>query len=259
MPELPAVAAPAAAEPALQQPAGIAATEPGPDTSVPASAKAVGLSGAALVVPGSVRLNYTIDGLAKGIHYSAQGVLTWQQEDGHYDAKLVVRVFLLGERSLSSTGSITPDGLVPKRFSDKARSEQATHFLPEQGRISFSANTPDAPWQRGAQDRVSLFFQLASLLAADPARAVAGVQVPLYVAGPRDAEEWVFKVGGLQTLDLPRGPTPAVYLLRQPRREYDQKVEIWLAPDLGFLPVRFKQTQSNGDFVDQQLAATTPP
>ncbi len=212
-----------------------------------------------LVVPATLRLNYEIGGLARGIHYSARAALTWLQEAGRYDAKLTVSVFLLGERSLSSTGEVTADGLVPRRFADKSRSEVAAHFLPEQGRISFSANTPDVPWQRGAQDRLSVFFQLASLMAGDPARAVPGTQLPLYVVGPRDAEEWVFKVGAPETITLPMGPTPTIYLLRLPRREYEQKTELWLAPQLGYLPVRIKQTHHNGDYVDQQLATSSTP
>lgn len=246
------------------QPAALPAqaeTEPAAEQSAheksPPSAQA-GHNGHALVVPGSVRLNYDIAGQARGIHYMAQGTLTWAQAQGHYDARLQVSVFLLGSRSLSSTGTVTADGLVPQRFSDKARSELAAHFLPDQHRITFSANTPDATWQRGAQDRLSMFLQLAGLMAGDPTKATAGTQVPLYVVGPRDAEEWVFNVGPTQTLTLPTGATPAVYLLRQPRREYDQKVEIWLAPQLGYLPVRIKQTQPNGDFVDQQLASSSP-
>ena len=48
-------------------------------------------------------------------------------------------------------------------------------------------------------------------------------------------------------------------LARQPRRDYDQKVELWYAPALGYLPVRSRITQANGDFVDQQLSELTRP
>ena len=48
-------------------------------------------------------------------------------------------------------------------------------------------------------------------------------------------------------------------LTRKPRREYDQKVEVWFAPSLGFLPVRNRITQANGDFVDQQLKSVARP
>jgi len=46
-----------------------------------------------------------------------------------------------------------------------------------------------------------------------------------------------------------------VKLTRKPRREFDQKVEVWYAPSMGWLPVRNRVTDANGDFVDQQLKA----
>ena len=39
---------------------------------------------------------------------------------------------------------------------------------------------------------------------------------------------------------------------------YDNRVEVWLAPALGHLPVRILWTQANGDVVDQRLASHTP-
>jgi len=48
-------------------------------------------------------------------------------------------------------------------------------------------------------------------------------------------------------------PMAALKLTRKPRKEFDQKVEIWFAPSLGYLPVRSRITQQNGDFIDQQL------
>ena len=51
----------------------------------------------------------------------------------------------------------------------------------------------------------------------------------------------------------------ALKLTRKPRREYDQKVEIWYAPALGYLPVRNRITQQNGDFIDQQLVEVVKP
>lgn len=40
---------------------------------------------------------------------------------------------------------------------------------------------------------------------------------------------------------------------------YDQKAELWLAPDMGYLPVRIKITQANGDFADLRLRSSGPP
>ena len=198
-------------------------------------------------------------GLSRGLTYHANGVMVWRQDGSRYDASLVVSAFLIGSRSLESTGDITPDGLAPKRFADKSRSELAAHFQADKGKITFSANTPDAPWQRGAQDRLSVFFQLASLLAGEPAGFPLGTKIPLYTVGQRDVDTWTFSVAGPDELQLPYGPVSAIKLIRDARKEFDQSVEVWFAPALGHLPVRIKLTQNNGDYIDQQLSSSGPP
>ena len=61
------------------------------------------------------------------------------------------------------------------------------------------------------------------------------------------------------TLALPLGEQATVALRREPRRRYDQAIELWFAPALGYLPVRIRITQPNGDVLDQRLAAVEPP
>jgi hypothetical protein len=216
-------------------------------------------SSAALSIPGSVRLKYAMTGRSRNMDYSAFAELEWIQDGQSYNARMLVSALFLGSRSMSSHGSITADGLVPTRFLDKSRSERAAHFDPEKGRITFSANTPDQPWRAGVQDRVSVFVQLGSLLAGDPGKYPVGTTVNLYTAGPRDADSWSFEVEKEETLSLPAGEMATFKLTRKPQREYDQRVEIWYAPSLDWLPVRNRITQQNGDFVDQQLRATEKP
>ncbi len=207
----------------------------------------------ALIIPGSMRLRYAMTGRSKNMDYHANAQLDWRQDGEAYEARMEVSAFGLGSRSMASGGRITGDGLAPTRFLDKSRSERAAHFQPDKGKISFSANTPDAPWQAGAQDRVSVFVQLASLMAGEPAKYPPGSSVSLYTAGPTSADTWTFVVEAEETLQLPAGETRAVKLTRKPQRDYDQTVEVWLAPSLAWLPVRTRITQQNGDFVDQQL------
>ena len=47
-------------------------------------------------------------------------------------------------------------------------------------------------------------------------------------------------------------------LTRNARAPFDDTVELWLAPSLGYLPVRIKLTQPNGDFADMQLREPLP-
>ena len=104
-----------------------------------------------------------------------------------------------------------------------------------------------------------MFIQLGALLAADPGRFVPGTQLTLTTVSARAADRWTFTVEGPETLELPSGPTPALKLQRLPRKDYDQKAELWVAPGLGYLPVRIKLTQANGDFADLLLRASGPP
>lgn len=241
---------PAAPVPA---PAEVAASPPPAQDPVPPSAAFP------VQLPGSARLTYALSGQARGFNYSAEAQLLWQHDGRNYQAALTVGgFFLLSPRSSSSVGEIGPLGVEPRRFSDRMRSEQATHFQPEQGRIVFSSNAPQAPWQAGVQDRLSLFFQLAGLLGGDPARFVTGAQVQVPTAGTREADLWTFTVMGRPTLDLPVGEQATIALRREPRRPYDQTIEIWFAPALGHLPVRIRIVQGNGDVLDQKLSAVQP-
>jgi hypothetical protein len=268
--------APAEPEPALAALAAEAsAPEPPPEAAVPepetaaeapaASAENVPATGpsqtpvTAMALPASARLDYKMTGSAKGLTYYASAELAWNNAGSAYDARMTVSALFLGSRSLTSQGQLGPEGLAPSRFSDKSKSELAAHFEPDKGQISFSANTPTVPWVKGAQDRVSVFLQLGGMLAGQPERFAPGASISLYTVGPRDADTWTFLVEAEEQLELPMGTLRTLKLTRQPRREYDQKVEIWFAPALGYLPVRSKVTQHSGDFIDQQLRAVNPP
>lgn len=243
------------AQPQAQAPAVQAEPPPLVTAAQPEQAQ----SPSALSIPNSVRLSYKMTGLSRGLNYHANGELNWLREANRYESSMVVSAFLLGSRSMTSVGEVTADGLAPKRFGDKARNELAVHFDADKGKITFSANRPELPWQRGAQDRLSVFFQLAGLLGGQADGVPTGTRIALYTVGPRDAETWTFIVENMENLNLPVGEIKALRLTREPKREFDQKIETWFAPSMSYWPVRIKITQSNGDFVDQQLSGTSAP
>ncbi|WP_296656424.1 DUF3108 domain-containing protein [Rhodoferax sp.] len=209
---------------------------------------------------GSTRLNYEVR--SNKLPITLKGELLWQNLGDHYEARLGYSAFGLS-RSQTSQGQITTEGLVPERFADKYRNEVAAHFNYPQGKVSFSANTPDAPLLTGAQDRLSVLLQLGALVAGEPGRFTPGTLVTLQTVGPREADVWLFTFEESETLALPGGSVQAIKLVRNPRKPYDQKVEVWLAPQLGYLPARIRITDTNGDSVDQQwlasAALTNPP
>lgn len=247
--------APTPAEPAAQAAPAVAASTP-PHVPAPTVARR-------LVVPGSMQLEFSVQASRKGLNLPAQSTLVWQTDGGSYRASLVIRAALgLGrDRSQTSVGTIDPVlGLQPQRFGDKNKTEVATHF--DRSRtppaIRFSSNTPEAELLPGSQDRLSVLLQLAAMLAGEPRRYVPGSVVLIHTAGSRDAGLWHFKVGTVEPLELPAGSLNALHLVREPLHAYDNRVEVWLAPALGHLPVRILWTQANGDVVDQRLASHTP-
>ena len=204
-------------------------------------------------LPNSVRITYQVQ--SNKFPYSLNGELLWQHDDASYNARLVFNAF--GQaRVQTSRGQITPQGLAPIRFSDKYRSEVAAHFNREQGKVTFSANTPDVPLLAGAQDRLSILVQLAALVGSAPNRYPPATTITIQTIGPRAADTWLFTVGETETLNLPGGEQATLKLVRNPREEFDQKVELWLAPALGYLPARVRITEPNGDYVDQKWLST---
>jgi hypothetical protein len=217
------------------------------------------LSAQRFIYPPSVRLKYDINGEVKNFPYSASSELLWVHDGTSYDARMEIRVILLGTKVQTSTGQLTSQGLEPTRFGDKFRSELAAHFERAKGKVIFSANTPDVALQPGAQDQLSVFMQLASLFGGAPKSFPKGTHIAFQTIGARSAETWDFVVDTTEKLKLPGGEVNAIKLVREPQGDYEARAEIWLAPDMGYLPVRIRLTQGNADFVDQQWRSKEKP
>ncbi len=258
--EAPAPAAPPAAqaEPAPPTPAAQtpAAAVPPPVPAAPPQAAAPPAPPAgptltvssAFQVPSSIVARYAAKGEANRLPYMASAFLAWSHDGNQYEARLKINA--PGAREQVSTGRLTADGLAPTRFGDLSRTEQAAHFVRDKGIISFSNNAPDAALQAGAQDRLSVLLQLGALLAADPARYPAGTRIDVQTAGVRDADTWTFTIEGKEELQISNRARATIKLERLPQHEFDEKVELWVAPDMDYLPVRVRLTQPGGDFVD---------
>jgi hypothetical protein len=211
---------------------------------------------AAFAVAPSAHLHYKVMAQVKGLALTGEGDLLWRNEGHEYEARLEVRAPFVRTRTQTSTGQITTEGLEPVRFSDKNRGEQAAHFQRDKGTVSFSSNRPDAPLLAGAQDRLSVMLQLGAMIGGAPQKFPPGTGISVQTADTQEAQGWEFTVEGMEQLRLPGGSVAALKLIRNPRKEYDQKVELWLAPRMDYVPVRLRLTQPNGDSVDQQWSST---
>ena len=192
--------------------------------------------------------------------YAANAELLWQPQGTQYSARLEISTFGIRLRTWTSKGTLTESGLQPTRFGDRPRgAEQATHFQRDKGLITFSANNPDVALQAGAQDKLSALLQLSALVADAPQRYPAGASIEFQAADAHRAEIWNFKADAAEILELPGGTLLARRFAKEPTVEFDQRVEVWLAPDLHYLPVRLRITEANGAFADLLWRKTGKP
>ena len=230
-----------------------------PAAELPAATADPAASTARVTIPPPARLKYTIYGQVSHLPYRASGELLWRQDGQNYEAQLEVSLFLLGSRTQSSSGRITPAGLQPLHFNDRVHNDRTVDFDYREGRIRFSEGTPPAPLPEGAQDHLSVFLQLGSLIGAAPQRYPAGTEVTLPAMGIYGPETWRFVVAGPETLRLPGGEQATVKLTRAANRADEPNADLWLAPALGWLPARIRLWQDNGDVIDQRWRASEAP
>ena len=168
---------------------------------------------------------------------SGEALLDWQpQPDGRYSLRLTRRI---GERALpawESLGRTGGAGLAPERFALQrgGQDRQAINFDADGRRISFSASPAQHELPEGAQDRLSWWLQLATVVQAAPAPVG---RWRLWVAGLRgELREWVFEAVAAEA-----GDSGTLHLRRQPLGPHDPGIDVWLDPVRGYWPVRLRQ------------------
>ena len=177
---------------------------------------------------------------------SGEAELAWApQGNEHYELHLTGRVAGVTMLEWASQGRLDAAGVAPERLAirRRGRDRQAVNFQREAGKITFSGPTHEVALLPGAQDRLSWIVQLSAVVAAAPERYGEGENIVLFVAGARgDADLWTFVVQGMEPMD----GRPTLKLVREPRRRYDTRAEIWLDPAEHFVPLRLVQTPTGG-------------
>lgn len=205
-------------------------------------------------LPPPALLEYTLEGMDRGLLYRASSTLQWQYNEQRYELSLSVQAFLLGTRQWRSSGQLGPDGLLPERLSDKRKSEVAAHFDRVNQQVIFSSNKPSAALLAGAQDQISLFVQLGGAVNTTPDRFAPGVTLNVQTVTPRSADLWRITLVSEEQLVFQGQPHLTRHWVCDPRGPYDSRLEFWTDPALTGLPVRIRITQANGSYIDMQLS-----
>jgi hypothetical protein len=163
-----------------------------------------------------------------------------------------------GLLDLKSSGALRSFGIAPDRYIERvevANRELRAEFDWASRMVSFTGRGAGQPatFTDGTQDPLSLQFHLPLLAQAYPWRFAPGAQVEFDIAR-RGVERYAFRVEGyelvrvggrdVQTLkiDRPRGPGA------------NRRVEIWMAPEYQWLPMRLRFTDANDEVWDSVLA-----
>jgi len=201
-------------------------------------------------VPPSGELQY--DTFYNGVR-NQPGAIHWTSDGHTYDMVVSVPLPFIGTFSYSSHGHVDAFGLAPDRYIEKRgrRGEDTTTFNRDTKQIGFTRTPATLPLPDGAQDRFSMVMQLASLVRGDPDAYQPGVTRQFYVTDNDSGEIWPIETIGDESVSTAQGTIDARHFMRLPRREGDtRRIDVWLAPSLGWLPVRLVQTEPNGTQVE---------
>jgi hypothetical protein len=214
--------------------------------------------------PSPANLQYEVRAFRDGANWFGKGNFRWETMAGRYaihGEANVTLLFSITVLNVISEGLLGEQGLAPVMYSEKPfrRSLTQTHFQHEQAKISFSASQASYPYRGGEQDRISTIWQLAGIGRGDARQFVPGEQIDIFVAGTRDAEPWKIKIIGEEEVDTDAGKRRAWHVLRTPRRgSYDHALDIWLAPQEDWHPVKIRYSYANGDWLELSLTQRTP-
>lgn len=216
-----AEAAPAPAPAAAAQPAGgdVAAVE------MPSRYR--------VTVPPSATLRYELRSTDGG---PGEALLDWQTDGVNY------RLALDGiTGAVESEGGTDDAGIAPLRARYRlGTGSAAIAFDRERSAIvleSLGRSVQDTP---GSQDGASVLMQLAGIGLADPDQLQD--MVDIYVGRLDGAMVERFQVLGKETVETPLGAMETLHLARAGAA----RLEVWLAPEQGWLPVQLRATAPDG-------------
>jgi len=149
---------------------------------------------------------------------------------------------LFGRAKRTSEGTLGADGPRPREFVDErsGRDTQRVSFDWAANTITrrYKGQTRTEPVPADTQDRLS--FLLALTFASQKDQPIS-----FHVADGRGMSRHTYKPNGRERLATPAGEFDTVKVMRKNEGSGDV-AEIWLAADLGYLPVRIVVVEKDG-------------
>ncbi|WP_323119722.1 DUF3108 domain-containing protein [Burkholderia alba] len=251
-PVLSALASPvttSAAEPASASgtaPASAAAGQGGTQATPAGHASDAASAGVKFSVPPSGDLQY--DTFYNGVQ-NATGTIHWRSDGRTYSLSVTMPVPFVGPFRYQSHGRIDAFGIAPDQYVEQRgkRPSDVAIFNRDTKQIVFTRTPDSLALPDGAQDRFSMLMQLAGLLRGNPDAYRPGVTREFFVVDNNSGEIWPITTIGDETVRTAEGMLETRHFMRLPRRPGDtRRIDLWLAPSLGWLPARMVQTEPGG-------------
>ncbi|WP_179119087.1 DUF3108 domain-containing protein [Massilia sp. KIM] len=202
-----------------------------------------------VTAPPSITLDYRVDSAAPGRAPVAVGRarLEWESDGNAYRLRLTG---VLGERS--SEGGADDAGLAPLRAAIAQGAGTASIVFDRERNLVSDARGAALPLAMGMQDGASVLAQLAGMGLADPDQMQDVLEI--VVSEGQGAHIARFQVAERETVDTGAGPVEALRLVRLAAAGMP-RLELWLAPQLHWMPVRLRLSAPDGTVRTQTLAA----
>ncbi|KVG78793.1 hypothetical protein WJ36_22680 [Burkholderia ubonensis] len=233
-----------------------AAASAGGTASGASAAAAGGASGAATAGPASSGVKFAAppsgdlqyDAFFNGVQNST-GTIHWRTDGQTYELSVTMPVPFIGPFRYRSQGRVDAYGIAPDRYVEQRgkRPEDIAIFNREIRQVVFTRTPDNAPLPDGTQDRFSMLMQLSGLVRGNPDAYRRGVTQQFFVIDNNSGETWPITVIGDEPVQTAAGFIETRHFMRLPRRAGDtRRIDMWLAPSLGWLPARLVQTEPNG-------------
>lgn len=195
---------------------------------------------------------------ADGTEWSGEALLAWQLDEQGYRMRFEAGIKIVFARVnlvvLTSEGHVGNTGFAPVTMTEKrrGRSQTATHFDWPGNRVTFSASQARYDLLPGAQDKATVPLQLAAIARGDAAQLTGDID--MFVGEDRYGSVYTFNVVGPEEIDTPIGRLQAVRIARPPKPgSYKSRLDIWLSPAHGWIPVKIQSSEANGAVTTQTV------
>jgi len=206
--------------------------------------------------PPDARLTYRLEGQWRGGPLSGTARVQWQRQGTRYQAQVEIEIPPFVQRTLTSQGDVTPQGLVPRVYEERSRNRRRALQMGDTD-ITLSDGR-SVPRPAGLQDTASQFVELGHRFATGVHTLALGEVITLPLARPGHIDTWTYDVIAQERITIPRLGEVAAWRLR-PRpmtaRRDNLSAEIWFAPSLRHLPVRIRIAL--GDEAEMDLRVET--